>query len=843
MAAPIQSRKPEEELYTTLQAKSLAYIQRLSGRIWTDYNPDDPGVTILDLLNYVLWELDYQLSFPIQDYLTSPGGHFKPEQHGLFGPLDVFPVSPVTPDDYRKLIFDAFDDIENVRISAYVPGEKEMSTCNGLYDLKIQISFWSDNSIRQNYLLNEIRRLFHRNRNLCESLHKIEFVDWKKLKIQATLDIEPGADAALILSSVYIEASKLYAGGMRYRSLENVVESGEPIESILEGPQLNYQTIEEASLSAVVPVSVQAQLYNRIKKLPGVKSVRSLILPEYNPDSEIAVQFPKKKSEVEIHLLKEGEKVPFSFEKVARLFYIYRTNQYGDHRRSSDFPTYYSVPTSTFRDIYSYYSVQNDFPHCYGINTWGVALDETVRRKAQAHQLKGYMLLFDLLFAKGLKEVGELREWMSLTTRLPADKIPVLDDPLLQWNVLVDDETREKIEEDRSHQLKAEKMKWLDVLDKLYGEQSNPAFLDQFNYYSNSEEAKVARRINFLSRIPDWGRNRFKGIDIYDASPGGRSGMEVYLSSLLGFEGVYGHPVTNLFIGYNLRVLDDQVFFEKLGWLLDHNLILHDLDEMISSKMLHDIPFTAHVWSDREYDWLRYKLPVLERGFIFESFLREGIRINNYKYIYIRSSDSYQLLFHFGTSQKLYSLGRFATLDELIRVVNLLCSFLLMLNKKSETIYIVEHLLLIPMKEEPGEQNGTGNSNEWSADNEESDENDEDTEENEESDGEDTEAFGEESVVPETKRFPLDFSLTVVLTGSTARTSDLMFRKGVEALIQDRLPVHLDAYVLWLSSEGMSIFERLYYAWREVLPSGSSPAINKASRILATYLIKITKAQ
>lgn len=842
MAAPIQTRKPEEELYTMLQTKSLEYVQRVSGNIWTDYNPGDPGVTILDLLNYVLWELDYQLSFSIEDYLTAPSGHFKPDRHGLFGPMDVFPVSPVTPDDYRKLIFDAFDDIENVQISAWVPGEKEMNTCSGLYDLKIQINFWSDNSIRQNYLKNMIRRLFHQNRNLCESLHDIEFVDWKKLKIQATLDIEPGTDAALILSSVYIEASKLYAGGMRYRNLENTEENSEPIESLLEGPLLNFRAIDETSMSATVPVSVRAQLYNRIKKLPGVKAVRSLILPDYDSGFDVAVQFPKKKSEVEIDLLNEGKKVRFSFEEVARLLYLYRTSLYGDHNRSSGLPGYYDSPSSTYRDIYSYYSVQNEFPHCYGINTWGVSPDETVRRKAQTRQLKGYMLLFDLLFAKGLKEVKELREWMSLTTELPADRIPVLDDPLLQWNVLVDEKIREKTEEKRDHRLKAEKMKWLDVLDKLYGEQSNPAFLDQFDYYSDSEEEKITRRINFLSHIPDWGRNRFKGINIYDTSPAGRSGMEIYLSSLLGFGGVYGHPVTNLFISYNLRVLDDRVFFKKLGWLLEHNLILHNLNEMISSKILHEIPFIAHNWSDKEYDWLRYKLPVLERGYIFESFLREGIRIGNYYYLYIRSSDSYQLLFHYGTDPKLYSLGRFATRDELIRVVNLLCSFLLMLNKKSETLYIVEHVLLMPLKEESGEQNREGADHEAGIDQEEDIEDEEESEE-EETDDEDSESLAGESIVPEAERFPLDFSLTVIVTGSTVRTSDQMFRKSVESLIRDRMPVHLDASVLWLSAAEISVFERLYYAWREVLPSGSGRIINKASGMLAAYLIKIRKVQ
>ena len=38
------TRPPEgEDLYTELQRQTLAELQRLSGKVWTDYNPHDPG--------------------------------------------------------------------------------------------------------------------------------------------------------------------------------------------------------------------------------------------------------------------------------------------------------------------------------------------------------------------------------------------------------------------------------------------------------------------------------------------------------------------------------------------------------------------------------------------------------------------------------------------------------------------------------------------------------------------------------------------------------------------------------------------------------------------------------
>ena len=58
------SRQSEDELYAELQKRTIQEIQGLSGDVWTDFNPHDPGVTIADVANYALTELSYKLSFP-----------------------------------------------------------------------------------------------------------------------------------------------------------------------------------------------------------------------------------------------------------------------------------------------------------------------------------------------------------------------------------------------------------------------------------------------------------------------------------------------------------------------------------------------------------------------------------------------------------------------------------------------------------------------------------------------------------------------------------------------------------------------------------------------------------
>lgn len=825
----IQSLDPEESLYTILQKKSLDYIQRMSGKVWTDYNVHDPGVTILDLLNYVLWDLDYQLSFKLEDYLTPENGSFRPEKNGLFGPQQVFPVSPVSPDDYRKLIFDSFDDIENVEISAYNPDLlKDRYACYGMYDLNIQICFWSSNAIRKKYLRKEIGLLFQRHRNLCESLHDIHFVDWCKKEITATLEITSEVPPAVILASVYIEASKLYANGIRYSDLESLQKDGYPVEDILDGPQLEYLAVDNNSLANTIPEAVQYMLFCRLKEIAGIRAVSGLVKDDKEMytlmGDHIAVSFPQRKSDVHIRLQSGGKNVDFDFEELSRLLYRYRTNQYGDHRRTyNKNKNHFPPPDGTFRDIYTYYSVQNDFPHNYGINSWGVAPDETDRRKAQARQLKGFMIIFDLLFAKGLHEAEDMQAWMTLTDRLPADEIPILkDDPLLQWDVLTDDGKREEVGKQHIYTLRQEKQKWLDVLDKLYGEQSNPRFLLELDFYNETEEEQTARRIRFLCGVPGWGFNRFRGINIYDTSEKGRSGIDLYLSTLLGFKGANNHPVTNLFASYNLNLLPDSLFFSKWGWLLDSRLIIQNREDIQKDNRLLNIPdMQLREWSDHYYVWLRKRIPLLQHGFMFETFLHKGFLIDNYKILVMPEMagmpETYLLLFRYGAGLNWSSLGRFNSKEELIKTANYLCSFLLMLNRGSETMYVVEHSLLIPRKEE---------------------EQIEDTEEWEED-------YAEEfsSDVPESDEcmLPIDFSMTIVLTGFTARTAHTQFREQVESLISDRTPVHLDAYTVWLPMGRLAFFEKLYYSWREALASQVPAKINETSGRLSAFLLKIRR--
>lgn len=89
--------------YELLRTEAISYIQRLSGKIWTDYNSHDPGITILEVLCYAITDLGYRSNFPIQDLLADESGSLKNQ---FFPASKILPSTPVTINDYRKYLMD-----------------------------------------------------------------------------------------------------------------------------------------------------------------------------------------------------------------------------------------------------------------------------------------------------------------------------------------------------------------------------------------------------------------------------------------------------------------------------------------------------------------------------------------------------------------------------------------------------------------------------------------------------------------------------------------------------------------------------------------------------------------
>ena len=101
----ISNQKPSSPAsdFELLRSEALAYIQRISGQVWTDYNTHDPGVTILEVLCYAITDLSFRANKPIQDLLADEKGSLLGQ---FFRASEILPSKALTLEDYRKLLID-----------------------------------------------------------------------------------------------------------------------------------------------------------------------------------------------------------------------------------------------------------------------------------------------------------------------------------------------------------------------------------------------------------------------------------------------------------------------------------------------------------------------------------------------------------------------------------------------------------------------------------------------------------------------------------------------------------------------------------------------------------------
>lgn len=701
----VRQRDPEEDLFTFLQRNSLTALQRLSGKVWTDYNIHDPGITLVDILNYALTELDYRLNFNLEDYLRTADCAFEPATFGLLPPEKVMASAVTTLEDYGKLIKAYIPEIETARVFP-------SSSCPDRYVITLELQRRLEHTMEE-AVKQQVKKVYHAHRNLCEGLQEITIIRREELELRGWIEIMPGTDATRLLARLY------------------------------QGTQDFLRALEQE-----VPVAV---LRRQLSRIEGIKKIFVLELLEAGRvknkvGSNCAVKIPQAKPEVLLRLQIEGRPVKVDVEKLkdSKLREIPKV-LFGEEQGEP-------LPCGVYRNIYEHASVQDDFPNCYGINEYGVGKSATPLRKAQVCQFKAYLLLFDLTIARGLKELQELQQGMQLNMQLPEGKIPL--EELTKWRVeeLVD---RKKSEEWKKREFLEMKTHLIEMWDRIYGEDSYPEWLKEYNYYDETKQEVLERRICFLQQVAGWGKDRSCSYNFYQ----GRSsrnipGVKAYVCTLLGWEMDEGSPVVNIFPAYNLKLIKDKQFYEGPHGAWNHDLIFM---AWWKGMCLEEVPLLTKKWEEKDFDKLCRQLPLFQHHLLFEGLFREGIRLENYKMIRQENQQDWLLVFRHRERDEWVNLGRFADPEKLRETANCLQQFLVMLNRKSETFYVVEHLCLEPV--EP-------------------------------------------------------FTVTLVFAGWSARTIQPRFRAACEQLAASRIPAHLEMRACWLDIEDMWRFEKIWRDWR-----------------------------
>jgi hypothetical protein len=439
--------------FASLRQQAISLLERMNGGEWTDFNLHDPGITILEVLCYVLTDLGYRASFSIPDLIASAGdGAYQ----SLYSAPNILTCHPVTLTDIRKIVVDVEGVknawIEPLRSAAdfyYHSGKSEIRltpdppatlpvTLKGVYQVLIETSDLAgiDGSIvRRNVALR-----LHQNRGLCEDFVDIKVLEPQFIQVQIAIEIGPVEDAVDLMARVLEAIEDQFSPVIRLAGSRELLQDGWAMENIFDGPRLHRGFITPDALqSAERRTSVNsADLIRAVMDVPGVRAVRSINLTSGGKNDAWSLPVdPQKIQRLDAAgstfiLEREGIIAAVNFGR-ARAIYEERLSRENASPILVDDNQSFTPPAGRDRAIAKYYSLLQHLPSAYGVGEAGLSESASDERKARARQLKGYLLLFDQLLANEFAQLAHAAALFSFEgddTRTYRSQ--VVDDPTLR---------------------------------------------------------------------------------------------------------------------------------------------------------------------------------------------------------------------------------------------------------------------------------------------------------------------------------------------------------------------------------------------------------------------------
>lgn len=427
-----------------LFAIGLAHVQRLARQVWTDYNVHDPGITILELLCYALTDLGSRASLPLPDLLATETDNAANMAGQFVTAAQILPNRPLTPLDYRKLLIDIrgvrnawlqpagptyYADTVVGQLLRSHPGTPGIEPVRlaGLYE--VLIDYDSNLLEEQNRVEREVHRVLHAHRNLCEDFIAFRRVETQSFTLCSELELHADADQAQVQAELLFRVQEYLAPPVRNYSLEEMLarrrDDGSPstIDEIFDGPLLACGFIDDAELAAAeLRTEIRlSDMIGLIMDIEGVAAVREIIIqadgqkPAANP-WVVPVAAGKKAllNSQRTRLVFYKRAMPVVADPVRVQAYLQELNQAQTAQTDREAPFDLPLPLGTFRAPAAYHAVQNHFPRLYGLGEDGLSSAAPAGRRAQALQLKGYLLFFDQVMADYLAQLAHVRHLFSL---------------------------------------------------------------------------------------------------------------------------------------------------------------------------------------------------------------------------------------------------------------------------------------------------------------------------------------------------------------------------------------------------------------------------------------------
>ena len=417
------------------------------------------------------------------------------------------------------------------------------------------------------------RAALETHRNLDEDLCHVELVEIVDIAACADVEVEPSADIELVQARIWFEIERYLAPPVEFWSLGELLAQGTPVEAIFDGPELHNGFLTEAGLRETelrTELRV-SDILNRLVDIEGVVSVDHLQLTAYDaegvPIPGIADPswtngtpiFDPGRISASWLLFLPADHRPRLHRPLSRFLFaanglpfVPRADEaedtlvqlHGEAARPKiraadlDLPT----PTGRTRALEEYFPVQHSFPLVYGIGPAGLPSTATPLRRAQARQLKAYLMVFEQLLRNAYAQVAHVGDLFALDPDVGQTYFAALidDTQISQYGDLVAGLTAPKLARlvESPTEFVGRRNRFLDHLLARFGESfaEYAMLLTDLDGRQAAGTELIDDKIAFLRALPRISHDRGKAFDrsLAPCDPDNASGLQQRVNLLLG---------------------------------------------------------------------------------------------------------------------------------------------------------------------------------------------------------------------------------------------------------------------------------------------------------------------
>ncbi|SDY38057.1 hypothetical protein [Pseudomonas sp. NFIX28] len=427
---PVRKSIHFDQLWQQAQL-DLGYYARDS---WSDTAEHDPGITLLQGMSFAVSDLAYRHTLPLSDLLTSRQQSGEGLFPADFGPHQVLTGSPVTVDDYRRAILDLhssgdssgnfyFRDVQLLLLDEksedhysywFDPvfrefhfrrpdsegAEPQLFILQGGYRLLVELN----RGVKQADAELALRAFLADNRNVCEYAGPITWLQPHEVNVELTIELEDDfCEPATVLANIYTALeSYLSPQPQRYCAAE-LAAQGLSNEAIYQGPRLQHGWITVLPVSRDYAADSTLSINPLASALLAMEGVKRLEILNFASGGWEAV-LPAGMSVrlwgedplavladgIQVKLMKRGQQLKASKAEIEQaLPKVALINEQ---------PVL--LPYGRYRDPGRNYPVSDKIPPCYRLQQ-----PSTVTQVQHLHQ---FLLPFEQLLANGCDQLANL---------------------------------------------------------------------------------------------------------------------------------------------------------------------------------------------------------------------------------------------------------------------------------------------------------------------------------------------------------------------------------------------------------------------------------------------------